>query len=248
MWRNTAQSPPHTASQRFSESEAYNHSGLSHPERHWYSFALSPGSTNWNSSTFHLSFPLFLCPCLSLSLLLRESTSFEGSSHIKAGCRVLSILRKRWLTLGIWWCSVIILENWRSHSRKATSCYTQRCDTNCHRCSRISPTEGQLEGLLAHAAPLGCRLWFSVPTIISLRKQLCLKELRKSSTPIERWRKSFSSVSLDIPHLEIYTWKVLYYHFFHLISYSPPLAITKDNHSVSTGNPCWYFHGPLKSE
>ena len=169
MWRNTLQFPSHTASQRFSESEAYNRSGLSHPERHWYSFALSPGSTNWNGSTSHHFPPLFMCPCLCLSLLLRESTSSEGSSHIKAGCRVLSILHKRWLTLGIWRRSVILLENWRSHSRKATSCSTQGvppCDTSCRRCSWMPPAEGQLEAPLTHTAPLGCRVWFSVPTVI----------------------------------------------------------------------------------
>ena len=44
------------------------------------------------------------------------------------------------------------------------------CNANCHHCSWIPPAEGQLEAPLAHTPPLGCRVWFSVPTVISLRK------------------------------------------------------------------------------
>lgn len=64
-------------------------SGLSSPERFWYNWALSLRSTNQDSSMFHHSFPLFMCLCLSLTWLLKESTGFEGSSHIRFGCKPL---------------------------------------------------------------------------------------------------------------------------------------------------------------
>lgn len=213
MWRNTAQFPPHTASQRFSESEAYNHSGLSHPERHWYSFALSPGSTNWNSSTFHLFFPLLMCPWLSLSLLLRESTNFEGSSHIKAGCRVLNILHKRWLTLGIWWCSVIILENWRSHSRKATSCYTQRCATLWHQLSPLLsdlPHRGPTRGSAGTRSAPGMQSLVFCPHN-HLTQETAL--LKRAEEVLNTHRTLKKKTFLQFPWI-YHTWKVLYHHFF----------------------------------
>lgn len=99
--------------------------------------------------------------------------------------------------------------------------YTQRCDTNCHRCSNL-PHRGPTEGLPAATSrhPQDVTLVFCPHNHLTV-KQLCLKELRKSSTPIEHWRKNFSSVSL-IYHLIFILESSCITIFLHLISPSPP--------------------------
>lgn len=124
MLRNTAHPPSNTDSQRFSKSEAHTSQGRSYLESHWRNFALNPSSTKWDSSVFHHFFPLLMHLCLSLPLLLKESTSFEGSSHIEVGCRVLPISTR---SHSHWHGMILhIPENWRGHCRRVAWCSTQK--------------------------------------------------------------------------------------------------------------------------
>lgn len=86
------------------------------------------------------------------------------------------------------------------------------CNSSSHLCSCFLTTSSASCGSTGTCSLPG--MWSPVshpPTIVSLRKQLFLIVL-PSSTPLGLWRKFL--VSLDAPHLQMYTSKALYPHFF----------------------------------
>lgn len=166
-----------------------------------------------------------MCLCLCLSLLLKESTSWGFLPHqswVQSSTHFPQEVTHTWY---FWWRSVIILETWTCHNRRVTSSSAQKYATLLLQLSSVllylTNSSGHL-WLYWHTKPPETQSPGFCPHIASLKKQLCWTS-PPSSTPLELW-KFFFSISLDIPHLQIYTWKILYHHFFHLITTSPSSA------------------------
>lgn len=123
------------------------------------------------------------------------------------------------------WRSVIILETWTCHNRRVTSSSAQKYATLLLQLSSVllylTNSSGHL-WLYWHTKPP----WDTESRFLSPHRLTQETALLDKSTFLNTPRivKKKFSISLDIPHLQIYTWKILYHHFFHLITTSPSSA------------------------